>query len=213
MHASVTKVPDFIVNGEGTARQWSATDWQALTPVGKGHSTYATRIRFLYSATGIYFLYDCEDRRISCTQRKDFDDIFLEDVIEIFLWPNQTQNAYFEYELSPLGVELPLMILNNEGFMGWRPWKYEARPVQKATSMIGGKKEPMASVSGWRAEIFIPFKLFTGMGNSVPKKGTLWRANMYRIDYDQKTPAQRARCPATDGNFHDFRNFGSLTFQ
>ena len=50
--------------------------------------------------------------------------------------------------------------------------------------MTGGPKESGAKVSGWKAEIFIPFKLLEALGNVPPKPGTTWRANFYRVDHD-----------------------------
>ena len=43
------------------------------------------------------------------------------------------------------------------------------------------------SVSGWMAEFFIPYKLLVPLNNVPPVSGTKWRANMYRIDYDNGT--------------------------
>jgi hypothetical protein len=123
--ASVRRTADFAVTGDGAAAEWAKADWLPLTPVG-GSSAYGSRAKMLYSDTGMYFLFDCEDRRLTCTMTEDGDDIYQEDVVEVFLWPDARQVLYFEYEVSPLGVELPLLIPNQGGmFMGWRPWHYE----------------------------------------------------------------------------------------
>ena len=36
--------------------------------------------------------------------------------------------------------------------------------------------------------------------------------NLYRIDYDTGEGMQWAWCPATGGNFHDYKNFGTIVF-
>ena len=96
---------------------------------------------------------------------------------------------------------------------GWLPWNYRGgRKTRRATAVRGGPKQPLAEIEGWSVEVFIPFALLSGLGNTPPKAGTLWRANIYRIDYDLDEPTQWAWCPATGGNFHDFQNFGTIAF-
>jgi hypothetical protein len=209
----ISKTNDFDVSGNGQAPAWKNCEWQPMPRVA-GDREYNTRSKVLYSDCGIYFLVECQDRHLSCLERKDFDDIFLDDVIEVFLWPCQSQTMYFEYEVSPMEVELPILVANNgESFMGWRPWKYTGtRKVIKKTVVVGGNKEPGAHVQSWSAEFFIPFELFNGMSNSRPGRGTRWRANMYRIDYDGDKAAHWAWCPDTGANFHRIHKFGTFVF-
>jgi hypothetical protein len=210
----LSRTSDFALSGDGRATAWKKARWLTLSPVGKVRRNYPTRVKVIWSATGMYFLFECADRRLTCTMTEDNDDIFREDVFELFLWTDMSQRTYFEYEVSPLNVELPLFISNNSGpFMGWLPWKYRGeRKIRKATSVQGGEQLSMARISGWKAEVFIPFALFTGLGNSPPKKGTEWRANLYRIDYDGGRAAQWAWCTATGPAFHNFRKFGTFVF-
>jgi len=44
-----------------------------------------------------------------------------------------------------------------------------------------------------------------------PESGTLWRANMYRIDYARG--ASHFSWKKTTGTFHDFIRFGSFIFE
>jgi hypothetical protein len=70
----------------------------------------------------------------------------------------------------------------------------------------------MARVEGWRAEVFIPFELLTPMGNVPAASGSRWRANFYRVDYDQKKTTQWAWA-RVGSSFHDYQNFGTLEFE
>jgi len=214
MEMTIAKADDFEVTGDGTAVAWKRAEWQKLNLVGKTKTGYATRGKVLYSETGLYFLFDNEDRKLTCTMFQDCQDIYREDVIEVFLWPDERQELYFEYEISPLAVELPILVPNHKGeFMGWRPWHYEGlRQTRRATSVRGGPRTPMATVEGWMAEFFIPFALLRGLGNTPPTPGVRWRANLYRIDYDGGSAVQWAWCGKTGVNFHDFRNFGTIVF-
>ena len=91
---------------------------------------------------GIYFLFNCEDKKLTSTLQGDFLDLYNEDVVEVFLWPDESFPVYFEYEVSPLNYELPIIIPNYKGtFYGWKPWHYEGeRMTQHATSATGGQK-------------------------------------------------------------------------
>jgi hypothetical protein len=122
--------------------------------------------------------------------------------------------VYLEYELSPLGVELPLLVSNSGGaFMGWSPWQYTGdRRIRRATAVRGGTKAPGAAVIGWSAEFFIPFRLLTGLRNVPPAPGTQWRANFYRIDYDKSEQTLFAWATGINNSFHDLRQFGAITF-
>ena len=99
------------------------------------------------------------DRTLTATMNEDFMDLWKEDVFEVFLWTDERFPVYFEYEISPLDRELPILIPNFGGrFLGWRPWHYDQdRKTRKATSIIGGPKQSKAAIQGWRAEFFIPY--------------------------------------------------------
>ena len=211
----IAKVKDFKVTGDGKADAWNNASWQRLARLGEGPLRYSTKAKVLYSDKGIYFLFKCADRKLTCNLARDFDDLYKQDVVEVFLWPNTRQNLYFEYEVSPLGRQLPILVPNNRGiFFGWRPWHFNGdRRTKVKTSVLGGKKAAMARVTGWLAEFFIPFSLLKGLGNVPPSEGTTWRANMYRIDYDRQTRSLWAWSSVSGNTFHDFHNFGAFKFE
>jgi hypothetical protein len=206
-------VEDFEVTGSGGAAAWRRTAWLPLTRVA-GSLRQPSRIKLLYSRTGLYVLADCVDQRLTCTRLPDMADLYREDVVEFFVWPDQRRPLYLEYEISPLDAELVILVPNRKGrFMGWRPWHYEGgRMTRHGTSVRGGPRRPGAAVSGWMAEFFIPFSLLVGVAGTPPTPGDTWRMNAYRIDYGANQATQWAWCPATGGNFHDYRHFGVVEF-
>lgn len=203
----IRKSNDFEVSGKGTAKEWSNTEWFTLTK-RKGNVSYQTKCKMLYSETGVYCLFDSEDNRITATMKNDFDDIYNEDVVEVFFWTDESSPIYFEYELSPNNVELPIIVPNYDGkFFGWRPWHYEGDKKTRRGAHIRKNGE---QVLGWTAEFFIPFKLLNPLQNVPAIAGTRWRANFYRIDYDNGS-AQWSWRP-TRKNFHDYKSFGTVVF-
>jgi hypothetical protein len=200
---------DFEITGDGANEAWNATEWIPLSRI-KGSCPYETKVKLLYSDTGVYALYDCEDKKITATLQEDFTSLWREDVIEIFFWPDESFPIYLEYELSPLNYELAILVPNLNGqASGWKPWNYKgAKKTRKATKIMQDENE---NVVGWRGEFFIPYPLMKPLQNVPPKKGTEWRANIYRIDYDEAESSYWSWQPV-NSNFHEFQKYGTFVF-
>ena len=210
---AIKKCQDFAITGSGSSDRWESTRWINLDTQGQNTSPYKTRVKVLYSGTGIYFLFNCEDKKLNAKMNADNLNLWEEDVVEVFLWTDENFPVYFEYELSPLNYELPIIVPNYKGkFLGWLPWHYEGdKKTQHATGVTGGEKKSGSSISGWTAEFFIPYKLLTPLNQVPPVPGTKWRANMYRVDYDNGEADfvwQR-----TNKSFHDYKKFGTFIFE
>lgn len=209
----INKCQDFKVTGDGSTGAWENTKWINLEQQGPVYAQYNTKVKVLYSETGIYFLFDCEDKKLTSTITADQQNIYTEDVVEVFLWTEESFPVYFEYELSPLNYELTIMVPNYNGtFLGWLPWHYEGdRKTQHETSVAGGAKESMSMVNGWKAEFFIPYKLLSPLPKVPPESGTKWQVNMYRIDYDNGIAHYAWQ--KTGKSFHEYNNFGTFIFE
>jgi len=205
----VKHVADFVITGDGSAVSWKNSEWITL-PQRSGTATgYQTQVKVLYSDLGIYCLYQCEDNKITATLKADFLDLWNEDVVEAFFWPDEAVPMYFEYELSPLNYELPILVPNIKGnFFGWRPWHYEGGRRIKHATHLSKKNQDVTALT---AEFFIPYALLTPMTNVPPRKGTQWRANFYRIDYDQGEATWQWQL-VQEQKFHDYERFGTLQF-
>ncbi|MGM0506380.1 MAG: carbohydrate-binding family 9-like protein [Bacteroidota bacterium] len=225
----VRHVDDFEVTGDGSNPAWSQTEWVSLTRRSNPTRVpdYRTRAKLLYSDNGLYLLFDNVDEVVTATMQEHFQRLWQEDVIELFLWTDPTRRTYFEYELSPLNRELPIIVDNVDGELThWLPFfhsydedhprktvhKVSFRglestddPAEVADSALTG-----ASISGWSAEVYIPFDLLRPLENERPTSGTTWRANLYRIDYDEGS-VHWSWQPFRN-NFHDIDRFGTLLF-
>jgi hypothetical protein len=213
---TVRATDDFEVTGSGSNAAWSKAEWQALHRRQPDGLPYESRFKILYSKTGVYVLMDGTDQKLTTTGRGDFENLWEEDVYEAFFWPDESEPLYFEYEISPLNHELPILVPNNGGaFMGWRPWHYENdRKTRKATAVTGGAQKAGAAVLGWSAEFFIPYRLLEGLRNQHPKSGTRWRANFYRMDYDASPgPVTQWDWSRVGPSFHEYQKFGVLLFE
>jgi predicted TIM-barrel fold metal-dependent hydrolase len=209
----VKSTDEFEVTGDGSNAAWKKAEWESLHKRTEKGAPYETKVKVLYSKTGMYVLMEATDKKITATFDKDNQHLWTEDVFEAFFWTDERDPIYFEYEISPLNKELPIIVPNlGDKFRGWLPW-YEggAGKTRKATSAIEGELKSGAAVKGWRAEVFIPYELLVPLRNVPPKPGTKWRANFYRMDYDdkQQTSWDWARVGTS---FHEFKKFGTLVF-
>ncbi len=209
----VKHTPDFELTGTGESEQWKAAVWKIIPQRRDTLNKRETKVKTLYSDKGIYFLFNNEDEILTASKTSDFDSLWLEDVNEVFLWPDTSNTIYFEYEISPLNYELPILVPNIEGkFLGWRPWVYtNERKVKHLTKVVGDKKSG-SRIKSWTSEFFIPYELLAPLSNVPPKPGTIWRANIYRVDYDHNRTAVWS-WKKVETTFHQFENFGRLVFE
>lgn len=207
---TVRSCADFEITGKGDHDNWKLTSWVDLRPLRDPGEVYQTKVKILYSSKGMYFLFWCEDETITATLEEDFTDLWNEDVVEVFLWTDEAYPIYFEYEISPLNYELPILVPKmGKSFLGWRPWHYTGeRRTRHATNI----QKTGETTEGWTAEFFIPYELLRPLNKVPPQAGTRWRANMYRIDYDLEKPVWWAWRPIVN-NFHDNHLFGTLEFE
>jgi len=206
----VKHTADFVLSGDGSAVNWASAGWVLLPFRSNTGVGYRTQLKCLYSDSGIYFLYQCEDKKITATLTADFADLYNEDVVEVFLRSDENLPMYFEYELSPLNFELPILVPNIKGdFFGWRPWHYDGIRKTRHSTHINKTGD---TVTGWTAEFFIPYALLKPMAAKAPKKGDRWKANFYRIDYDKGEVTWQWNL-VREERFHDYERFGTIEFE
>ncbi len=210
----VKATTDFELSGDGSSSEWEETKWVSITQQANQSSPMETKFKVLYSKKGIYFLFFCQDFSLDASFTEDNEHLWKEDVLEVFLWPDTTKEVYFEYELSPLNYQLPLMVMNINGQRHrWQPWFFEDnRAILHQTTVQGGTKKSGAIIESWQGEFFIPFSLLLPMGQVPPASGTIWKANMYRMDYVNNN-GNYWFWQKVNGSFHDIQSFGSILFE
>jgi hypothetical protein len=206
---AISHTKDFVITGDGTADNWKSEKWVILPKhEGKGPA-YETKMKILYSDSGIYCLYFCQDSLLTSTLKQDFSDLYDEDVVEVFFWPDENTPVYFEYEVSPYNYELPLLVPNIRGnYMGWLPRHYIGNRKTRHLTRITKKAD---GTIDWTAEFFIPYDLLKPLIKTIPSKNTRWRGNFYRIDYDYGGAGWSWQ--STRKDFHDYEHFGTIIFK
>ena len=139
----VAQCEDFEVTGDGSAGQWDKTQWINIPQRAEKPETYITRAKVLYSGSGIYFLFDCQDKVLKASINEDNMDLWEEDVVEVFLWTEEDFPVYFEYEISPLNYELPIIVPNYGIMKGTR------KPGMQQAQGEGKRNPTLRSKHGW----------------------------------------------------------------
>jgi predicted TIM-barrel fold metal-dependent hydrolase len=209
----VRRTDDFPLTGDGKAAAWKTTAWTTLQKRSGGKLDYNARFKILHSLSGVYVLMNGSDRKVTASIDRDFTDLWHEDVFEFFFWPDPKEPLYLEYEISPLAHELVLLVPNlDNAQMGWRPWHYEGpRKTRKAVCISRAAAPGSEEVVGWTAEVFVPYDVFKPLRNVPPQAGTQWRANFYRVDYDDQRATAWSWTPVGP-SFHEYEKFGTLLF-
>lgn len=110
-----------------------------------GREDDGCRFRYVLSGEAISFFFDVEDEDIVSPYRKDNENIFLGDAVEVFLSPDGDLTRYKELEVSPFGVRFYGNIRNESGSFP------ELEKIPPAFSADVRMRE-----GGWRAEIVLP---------------------------------------------------------
>lgn len=201
---------DFTIDGRGSNLAWDQASWVALNQIDEGVKGYTSRFKILYSQKGIYVLFHGIDKKVTSTYYKDFDDMYNADVFEAFFHPEPRTPIYFEYEINAHDKELVLLIPNlDHKIMGWIPWHYEGDRKVQHKVFIETNDQGMQS---WSAECFFPFSLLSPLQSVPPAKGTEWKANFCRLDYDSGKMIKWAWSPVKV-SFHEFEVYRSIRFE
>ncbi len=212
----VVPTEDFAFSATAPHDSWDRLSWAPLRQLGdESDGAPVTQMKMQYSDTGLYVLVHCAAKTLNCTIEEDQASLFTEDVVEVFIMPDPWQRTYLEYEISPLGRDLTLRVVNHLGsFASYQPWNLPAsQQILKQVFVHGGEQKPRAAVAGWTMEIKIPFAWFASIAVVPPKTTDVWYGNVCRIDTENSLKWHLAWSLPEGRSFHDYARFGKLLFE
>ena len=63
---TVKSCQDFCeLTGDGSSPAWQGTSWINISQLTPQNETYNTKAKVLYSETGIYIFFDCQDKKLT----------------------------------------------------------------------------------------------------------------------------------------------------
>jgi hypothetical protein len=183
-----------------------------------GPADRLTEARLLYSSTTLYIGFFCEDDYVWGTKTEPDSDIYAEECVEAFLNPAGSPYQYYEINVSPKNVVFDACILNPRSAADPAPkitGLKDYHPAGLVTRVfIDGAPDVPGGAKSWSAEYAIPLSQLIGAPHVPPRKGDLWRMNLYRIDAPKDGKSRYyAWNPTEKIDFHRPWRFGILKFE
>lgn len=202
------------VNGKLDEEAWKSAPKTRtfVQPDGKpGNAAYATYAKVVYDETNVYVGFQVQDDDIRSTFENRDEPLWEQDVVEIYLDPDNDGKKYVELQVSPKNVIFDAVFESHRN-PPWREAAAASLPIQSAVSVDGTVNEDGGDDKSWTVEIAIPFTAIPGV-TAKPNTGTSWTINLYRIDNKgARDMAHQAVWAPVGGDFHNLTNAGDLTF-
>lgn len=189
-------------------RESSDVDWEnveAVPIVGAANGEEPrlnTKLQACWTKDHLLVRFTCEDDHVVAQYTERDDNLYEEDVVEVFIDEPGEGTYYKEFEFSPRGVIFDAQITNEPGKKKIvdRSWDAEGLTLDVTTDEQGNRYYDIA----------FPLDCF----ESLPEKGTDWKANFYRIDAEPNgTRHYWAWSPTGIVDFHTPSRFGTLQFR
>ena len=215
------------IDGNAGDPAWDQAEATALFDVEdrarQAQHSRPTRAKMLWDDDNLYFLFEMEDADVWSTFTNRDDQIWQEEVVEIFIDPDGDGLDYAEIEVNPLNVVFDLLLSRpwsdgGRGFAQWNP------TFSSAVTVDGSVNDDSDTDSGWTVEVALPWEaLATDIRNVAngkslpPQMGDEWRLNLYRFERLRQNGAvatAEASAWSTVGvvDFHRPDRFGILSF-
>lgn len=186
--------------------------WEQATGVKLGDTVDGseprmnTTVQSVWNDWGVYIRFYCEDDHIHATLTNRDDPLYTEDVVELFISPDQKREHYAEFVFSPKNIQYDAMINNNlQGKVEVDP-SWDCPELDSFVSIEEGLTV---------YEIGIPLEAMQQIGGAIPQPGieTSWLINFYRIDHAKNgETAYSAWSPTGAVNYHRPWKFGTIIF-
>jgi hypothetical protein len=191
-------------------------EWATAPAITWGPEALATSFRALWDADGLFVRFDVTDPAPWHTMTRRDDEIWNEEVVELFLDVGSTVREYAELEINPANVVVDLWVEPGASRYdkGWDVAGLETRVVPRADA--SGK--PI----GWVGTAHVPWSALRAKAPSgtalPPRPGDRWRFNVYRIERPNgprepaKDPVFLPWAPTGQRTFHVPQAFRALVF-
>ena len=182
-----------------------------------------TEVRLLWDEEHLYFLFTATDPDVWSTYENRDDQIWQEEVVEIFIDPDGDGANYAEIEVNPLNNLFDLILSRpwSKGGRGFAQWDPD---FAHAVAIDGTLNDGSDTDSRWTVEIALPWSALAtdiiDVMNGLPlppQIGDSWRLNLYRFERireEGRVVRSEASAWSTIGvdDFHTPEQFGRLIF-
>ncbi|MGB9599003.1 MAG: carbohydrate-binding family 9-like protein [Myxococcota bacterium] len=171
---------------------------------------FKTRAAIFYDDKNLYIAFDVEDPDIWAGYKNDDDPIYNEEVVEFFVDPEDDNQTYYEFQVSPANVHFDAY------------FEYHRSDLKKAMAYQSGfisavhidgtlnKRDDVDK--GYTVEMMIPFEK---INKPKPSKGARYRIDMFRFERPARNKITEAHAlfPTPNWDFHSLKDWGYLIFE
>ena len=203
-----TKQPILI---DGDLSDWKNPFSQEFVIHNSGEKpTQSTFSSLSWDKNFLYIGYNCIDSKIVGKVRKQDSHLFeTDDLVEIFISPTEEVKNYIEIGVNAFNSNYDVLIqcLDRDCTKRKSDLSINIKGLQTASKI---------TESGYSVEIAIPFSSLNEITNGnfkTPKIGTIWKGNLFRIDYGQTKEYQSLKpYQSKKHGFHQAAEFAELQF-
>ena len=174
------------IDGKLDEDDWLRAEEAPLKDAGTGLDVpLKTTVRLLWNDTYLYIAFYGEDNDAWATHTHDDENLWEEEVFEIFIDPENKGHTYYEININPINKIVDLFILNGgkkrKGrFENTKKWNFS--DLKHGVYVKGDGRNEGTSDSFWTAELAIPFEEMWTADQTPPRPGDMWRMNFFRIE-------------------------------
>ena len=176
----------------------------------------AVKAKMMYNDENLYVIFRVKDRYVSCTELEYNGPVSNDACVEFFFSPDTNlPGRYFNLEVNCGGT--PLMKYT---IIARKEYKIletaDIRRVEIAHSLPSKVDPEIIEPITWTIEYRIPFILLQKFSNVIiPKQGTCWKANFYKIAVKTSNPhwITWSFVDKIEPDFHLPQYFGLLKFK
>lgn len=187
--------------------------WSEFVDTATGRPVeHSTTAKLLYNDNYLYVAFACQDKDIWSDFTERDENLWENEVVEIFIDPAKARTRYFEFEVSPRNVVWDGRITNPKGTGEDLEIdaKWNCERLKSAVNVKGTLDDRTDTDEGWTVEMAIPH---TCLVRVPPQPGEEWRFNMYRIERPRgEEVGLLAWTPTMKPGFHIPAKFGRLLF-
>ena len=158
----------------------------------------------------LYIAYNCIDSEIVGKARKQDSPLFeTDDLVEIFIDPDGNGKDYVEVGVNAFNSNYDVLIQCTAK-------ECDGRKSNMSFTIKGLQTASKITEFGYTVEIAIPFSSLDEITNGnfkTPKNGTIWKGNLFRIDYGQNKEFQSLKpYQSKKHGFHQADEFAEFKF-
>ncbi|KIC01103.1 hypothetical protein OA88_15550 [Flavobacterium sp. JRM] len=173
-------------------------------------ATQETYVSLSWDNENLYLGYKSKDSKIIGSAINHDTQIFnTDDLVELFLDPDGNSENYIEIGVNAFSSNYDMIIhCISPSCGGW--------DTDISLDITGLKTASKINKDGYDVEIMIPFSSLTSVKDAnftTPVVGTIWKGNLFRIDYGNETEYQAiSPYDGSQFGFHQPNQFKSFEF-